>query len=105
MKLKYEHDRDRLRVRIFDEIDHHCARQIIDELDSLTALYVVESFLLDLSGVTFMDSSGLAVVINLYRALSKTGRSLTIIGTPPQPMRVFKAAGFDKIVVFAKEEG
>ena len=52
-----------------------------------------------------MDSSGLAVVMNLHRALTRTGRRLTILGTPPQAMRVFRAAGLPRLMTFIDGKG
>ncbi len=68
-------------------------------------LYPTDPVALDLSGLTFMDSSGLAVAMNLHRALARTGRSLTVIGTPPQAMRVFRAAGLPRLMTFITRKG
>lgn len=105
MQLTHEREGENLVIFIRDELDHHGARRMIDEMDSLTVLYPTEPVILDLSGLTFMDSSGLAVAINLYRALARTGRRLIVRGTPPQPMRVFRAAGLQKMMTFIDGEG
>lgn len=68
-------------------------------------LYPVEPVMLDLSGLTFMDSSGLAVAMNLQRALARTGRRMVIVGTPPQAMRVFRAAGLPRLMTFVDAKG
>ena len=47
-----------------------------------------------------MDSSGLAVVVNLSRALERTGRKLAVEGTPQNAMKIFKAAGLNKKIEF-----
>ena len=57
---------------------------------------------LDLSELTFMDSSGLAVVLHLYRTCARSGREFAVRGTPPQPMRVFEAAGLPQVMVFER---
>jgi stage II sporulation protein AA (anti-sigma F factor antagonist) len=53
---------------------------------------------LDFEEVTFMDSSGIAVVINALRSMTQIEGKLLLTGILPQPMRVFRASGIDKIV-------
>ena len=53
---------------------------------------------LDFQDVTFMDSSGIAVVINTLRNMTRIKGKLTLIGIREQPMRVFAASGIDKLV-------
>ena len=48
--------------------------------------------------MTFVDSSGIAVVINALRNMSQIEGKLLLSGIAPQPMRVFRASGIDKLV-------
>lgn len=105
MHITHERENDTIIISFRDELDHHEARKAIDYLDSVAILYPVEKIMLDLSGLTFMDSSGLAVVINLHRTLSRTGRKLFIRGTPKQAMRVFHAAGLPRLITFIDNKG
>ena len=54
--------------------------------------------MLDFRDVTFVDSSGIAVVINALRSMSQIEGKLLLTGLSPQPMRVFRASGLDKLV-------
>ncbi len=94
---------NRLILHYSGELDQHAARKAMDYAESLAVLYPAECYELDLSGLTFMDSSGLAVALNLYRTLQRSGRRMVISGCPPQPMRVFRAAGLQKIIPFEEE--
>lgn len=105
MQITHERVGDSIVVHIRDELGHHEARRILDYLENVVVLYPVEPVTLDLSGLTFMDSSGLAVAMNLHRALVRTGRRLTIQGTPPQAMRIFRAAGLPRRMTFVDEKG
>ena len=68
------------------ELDHHAARAAIEQTEELP----------------FMDSSGRAVVLHLYRTCARSGREFAVRGTPPQPMRVFEAAGLPQVMVFER---
>lgn len=86
------------------ELDHHAARTAIEQTEDLLILFPCEKLVLDLSGLTFMDSSGLAVVLHLHRTCARSGREFSVRGTPPQPMRVFEAAGLPQVMVFERGE-
>ena len=50
-----------------------------------------------------MDSSGIAVVINTLRNITKIDGKLELIGLNPQPLKVFRASGIEKIVNIKEE--
>jgi stage II sporulation protein AA (anti-sigma F factor antagonist) len=53
---------------------------------------------MDLSGVSFMDSSGIAVVLRAHRRMAALGGSLIVTGVPAQARKVFDAAGVPRLV-------
>ena len=59
----------RLTVVLTGEIDHHCAKHYIKAIAAKIDSYTPEECILDFSEVSFMDSSGIAVVINSYPLL------------------------------------
>ena len=88
----------RLTVALTGEIDHHCAKQYIKAIVAKIDSYTPEECILDFSEVSFMDSSGIAVVINALRSMTQIEGELLLTGLSPQPMRVFRASGIDKLV-------
>ena len=91
-------DDGRLTVALTGEIDHHCAKGYINAIGAKIEAYTPEVCILDFSEVTFMDSSGIAVVINALRLLNAIDGKLLLEGIGRQPMRVFRASGIDQIV-------
>lgn len=91
-------DDGRLTVALTGEIDHHCARGYINAIAGKIEAYTPEVCILDFSEVTFMDSSGIAVVINALRGMTAIGGQLLLEHIGHQPMRVFRASGIDQIV-------
>ena len=88
----------RLTIALTGEIDHHCARQYIQAISGKIEAYTPDICILDFSQVSFIDSSGIAVVINALRNMSQIEGKLELTGISAQPMRVFRASGIDKIV-------
>ena len=87
-----------LTVALTGEIDHQCAKNYIDAIASKIEVYTPRECVLDFEQVSFMDSSGIAVVINALRNMSAMGGRLYVSGLSTQPMRVFRASGVDKLV-------
>lgn len=88
----------RLTVALTGEIDHHCARHYIQAIAAKIEAYTPETCILDFREVTFVDSSGIAVVINALRNMTQIEGHLLLTGMAPQPLRVFRASGIDKLV-------
>ena len=88
----------KLTIALTGEIDHHCAKAYIQIISSKIEAYMPEVCVLDFHEVTFVDSSGIAVVINALRNMSQIEGKLLPSGISPQPMRVFRASGIDKLV-------
>ena len=87
-----------LTVALTGEIDHHCAKHYIAGIAGKVEAYTPAICILDFSEVTFIDSSGVAVVINTMRNMKAIGGQLLLTGIKNQPMKVFRAAGIDKII-------
>ena len=88
----------RLTVSLTGEIDHHCAKKYIDAISVKLEAYTPKLCVLDFQEVTFMDSSGIAVVINTLRRMRATGGELMLAGLQEQPLKVFQTSGIDKLV-------
>lgn len=84
------------------ELDHHTAKDMRESIDNAIELNMPSLLVLDFSGITFMDSSGIGLVMGRYRNLQKTGASLHISGASPNIYKVMKLAGIEKL---AKLEG
>ena len=87
-----------LTVALTGEIDHHCAKHFITSIAAKIEAYTPSVCILDFSEVSFVDSSGIAVVINALRAMTQIEGKLILSGINAQPMRVFRASGIDKLV-------
>ena len=59
-----------------------------------------EDLVLDLRGLEFMDTSGIQIVVEAFRAARDDGFQLRVIRAPREVQRVFEIAGLDAILPF-----
>jgi stage II sporulation protein AA (anti-sigma F factor antagonist) len=72
----------------------------MEELDRQIDLTLPKHLTLDLSGVTFMDSSGIAVLLRALRRVRELTGSVNVIHVPEQAAKVLRAAGVDRLMKF-----
>ena len=87
-----------LTVALTGEIDHHCAKGYIQAIAAKIEAYTPSVCVLDFQDVSFIDSSGIAVVINALRSMTQIEGALILAGLTEQPMKVFRASGIDQLV-------
>ncbi len=87
-----------LTVCLTGEIDHHSAREIMEVLGRKVDSYLPAKCVLDYNEVTFMDSSGIAIVLFALRRMRELGGTLELRNIMPQPYKVMKASGLDKLI-------
>ncbi len=87
-----------LTVALTGEIDHHCAKCYIQSIAAKIEAYMPSVCVLDFQEVSFVDSSGIAVVINALRSMTQIEGKLVLSGIREQPLKVFQASGVDKLV-------
>ena len=97
-------ENSKLTVALIGEIDHHCARDYIESIAGKIEAYAPRVCILDFSEVSFMDSSGIAVVINALRKMTQISGKLMLSGLNPQPLKVFRTSGIDKLVEIKEAE-
>ena len=98
MQLTSYLEAGRLTVALTGEIDHHRAKGYIQTIAGKIEAYSPNVCVLDFQEVSFMDSSGIAVVINALRSMAHIEGKLELSGIGKQPMKVFQTSGIDKLV-------
>jgi stage II sporulation protein AA (anti-sigma F factor antagonist) len=98
MKISTRREDRNLTIALHGEIDHHAARRIMEDVDRELDAALPLRTELDMSGVTFMDSSGIAVILRLSRRMGNLGGNLTVTHIPAQARRVLDTAGLERLV-------
>lgn len=84
-------------ITLSGEIDHHEAKHAMKTITEKIDGYLPRICTLDFRDVSFMDSSGIAIVISGVRRMRQIGGKLVLQNVGDQPMKVFQAAGIDQI--------
>ncbi len=97
-----------LSVFIKGEIDHHTVPAIRDQIDDavLNNDYI-KLVVLDFGGVTFMDSSGVGLVMGRYRIIAPQGKALQIENLSKRDYKIMKMSGIERLckITKRKDEG
>ena len=94
-----------LLLELKGELDHHGARDALRELELAIDAALPKKLVLDFSGVTFMDSSGIALILRAQQRMSLLDGSLLVRNVPQQARRVLDAAGIGRLVTIREKGG
>ena len=92
-----------LTIALRGEIDHHSAKDIMRVVGNKIELYLPRVCGLAFREVPFMASSGLARVIAGGRHLRQLRGEVILRSVPPQPMKVLRASGIERIATLEDE--
>ena len=98
MEMRYKTENRQLTITLTGELDHHAAKELMESIDRCMEQNLPIKTLLDLGGLTFMDSSGIAVLLRARRRMNELEGGLTVSRIPAQPRRVLEAAGLGRIM-------
>lgn len=87
-------------VSAIGEIDHHTSEDVRDKIDRYIDGNGIKNVIFDFSGISFMDSAGIGVIIGRYKKVSPLGGKLAIANANPQVKKIFEISGILKIAGF-----
>ena len=87
-----------LLLELSGEIDHPSARNAMREMELAVDAASPKKLVLDMTGVTFMDSSGIALILRAQQRMRLLDGSLLVCHVPEQAKRVLDAAGIGRLV-------
>ncbi|MCE5236481.1 MAG: STAS domain-containing protein [Eubacteriales bacterium] len=87
-----------LMVTLKGELDHHTAASLRESIDAELTDAAVRELVFDMRAVTFMDSSGIGVLLGRYRLMRERGGTLAIRGANKYVERMIKMAGLSPLV-------
>ena len=88
-----------LTARLSGEIDHHWAGILREKIDEHIQAAKPAVTLLDFSAVTFMDSSGIGLILGRVRTAALWGGHVTVRGLSPQLKKMAELSGVSALAV------
>ncbi len=101
MNISAAFEAGRLTLYLAGELDHHEARNTMRVIEELMDEYMPRDCALNMAGLNFMDSSGIAIIIKVSRRMKTLGGRTWIENPSRQPQRVIDASGIDRLVPVA----
>lgn len=98
MYLKFDKVEDKLIATLMGELDHHSAEEVRTKIDDRLDRDKINKLIMNFSGVTFMDSSGIGVVIGRYKKLSPRNGEICVVEVNDRVKKVFELSGMYKII-------
>ena len=104
MSAKLEYGSGEIRVRFSGEIDHHAAALLRVSIDNAITQNRPQTLILDFGGVTFMDSSGIGLVMGRYKLMQTVGGTIRVENLSPGAYKVMRLAGLDRLGALKQRE-
>lgn len=105
MKIYSQEQSGVLRLRFTGELDHHDAKSSMKLIEDMIDEALPRDCIIDLSGLSFMDSSGIAVILRVGKRMNDMGGRAWVENPAGQPLRVLEASGVERVVrVFSRAE-
>ena len=95
---EFEVNKTTMIIHLKEDLDHHNAVYIRQMADAYVEKYPIDKIVFDFSGVEFMDSSGIGVIMGRYKQMSYVGGSVYVYGIGKNVDRIFQMTGLYKLV-------
>ena len=102
MPIRIESDGQTVTAYLSGEIAHHSAVAMRQAIDAHLVGGNATLLIMDFTDVTFMDSSGIGLVMGRYRQIKYNDGELHIQGTSPHIYKVMRIAGLERLAVIEK---
>lgn len=99
MSVEIANEGERVTAVIIGDIDHHTAQLIRTQIDATLEQAEPELLIMDFGNVSFMDSSGIGLILGRMRLLSTFGGRILIKNPSPYVSKVMKLAGLGTLLV------
>lgn len=100
LKMRSAREGETHTICLFGELDLATAADVEQELERVEATDAT-AIVLDLSGLTFMDSTGVRLVVNAHTRSRAEHHSLTLLRGQAAVQRVMELSGVDELLPFA----
>lgn len=91
-------------IRLEGELDHHSSEILRTQVDESIQKNAIHHIILNLEKLSFMDSSGLGVILGRYKLVKNIGGEMVVCAISPPVKRLFDMSGLFKIIRLEESE-
>jgi stage II sporulation protein AA (anti-sigma F factor antagonist) len=104
LMMDFEVKQDVLIIRLSGELDHHTAEELREKVTDTLERELIRHIVFNLEHLTFMDSSGLGVILGRYKQIKNLGGEMVVCSISPTVKRLFEMSGLFKIIRLENNE-
>ena len=98
VNVTIESSGDLLIAYLIGDIDHHSAAVIREKIDNIISFKKPKQLILDFKNVSFMDSSGIGLIMGRYRLMQNFKGKVEVRGVSSQTKKLMEISGLSSIV-------
>lgn len=98
LNIEMEIKQNVLCIRLSGELDHHAADDLRERATNAIEEHSIRHIVLNLESLTFMDSSGLGVILGRYKQIKQRHGEMVVCAISPNIQRLFDMSGLFKII-------
>ncbi|WP_064090967.1 anti-sigma F factor antagonist [Rossellomorea aquimaris] len=98
LAINLEVKKDVLCIRLSGELDHHTADDLREKASTLIERENIKHIIMNLEELSFMDSSGLGVILGRYKQIKQKHGEMVVCAISPSVNRLFEMSGLFKII-------
>ena len=87
-----------LTLNLIGDIDHHSAKEMRETADENIDIYSPKVLIIDFKEVSFMDTSGIGLIMGRYKLMHSIGGQVEIVNLSPYLKRIINLSGLGKLV-------
>ncbi len=96
-RISFYKDGHSLIASLSCDIDHHSAKGLRDEIDKRVIENRPRVLVLDFGGVSFMDSSGIGLILGRAELCRTIGARVSVTGLDPHLSKLISLSGVDRV--------
>ena len=98
MEIKLKLNQRTLIVSLSGELDHHGAEQIRSLIERAITERDVKNLIFDFSSLSFMDSSGIGMIIGRYKLIHSIGGGVVLVCTSQRMKKLVTISGLTRLI-------
>ena len=100
MEIIFEISGTTLVAELFGEMDHHSSEKVRKDIDETMVNYGAKHLIFDFSRVTFMDSSGIGIILGRYKKWKEQGGIIIVTGCSNPIRNILNMAGVFSLIEY-----